>query len=232
MKKKIRNHVQQKLSQFGGNIILGESASYNWIDDPSRLLFSLSRYKFVAKVFDGFESVLEVGSADGLGAYLVSRRVKDIICVDIDSELIESARSSVSRYARNISFFHGDITDNSFLKGRIFNGIFLLDVLEHISIDDEDNFLNNLCIRLAPFGSLVIGMPSLESQKYASKLSKIGHINCKTHDQLQKLCQKHFNVCYMFGANDEIIHTGYSAMQHYRLALCSDPKLTYTRAAT
>ena len=36
--------------------------------DPARLVFTLSRYKFVAKMFDSFDSVLEVGAGDGFKA--------------------------------------------------------------------------------------------------------------------------------------------------------------------
>ena len=224
MSQKIRTLVQERLNHIGGCVTLGESASYNWIEDPARQLFSLARYKFVAKMFAGYENVLEVGSADGLGAYLVSRAVETITCVDLDETLIASAKKSVSPYAKNMMFMAGNILQKDFLNQKKFNGIFLLDVLEHIKVEDENEFLYHLCERLTPFGSMIIGMPSQESQLYASHLSKIGHVNCKTQPELITLCRRHFNIVYMFGANDEVIHTGYAEMQHYRLALCAAPK--------
>jgi 2-polyprenyl-3-methyl-5-hydroxy-6-metoxy-1,4-benzoquinol methylase len=224
MSNDIRNHAKEVLGQNGGFVTLGESASYNWIDDPARLLFSLSRYKFVAKAFEGFTDVLEVGSADGMGAYLVSKYVAEMTCIDIDNDLIESARMTVSRYAKNVKFEAGNIEDANFLRDRLFNGIFLLDVLEHIPARNEDRFIRALTRRLHKFGTMIIGMPSLESQIYASALSKMGHINCKTQIELKNLCESHFHAVFMFGANDEIIHTGFPSMQHYRLALCVGPK--------
>jgi len=227
MPENIRTLVKERLNQIGGCVALGESASHNWVEDPARVLFSLSRYKFVAKMFSDYENVLEVGCADGLGAYLVSRNVRSITCVDIDTTLIASAKESVSSYATNMIFETGNVLKTEFLHDQKFNGIFLLDVLEHISVEDEDNFIHCLCERLAPFGSMIIGMPSQESQIYASRLSKIGHINCKTQPDFLAFCQRHFHITYMFGANDEVIHTGYAAMQHYRIALCAAPKTVH-----
>ena len=48
-------------------------------------------------------------------------------------------------------------------------------------------FINNSIYNLKKNGYMIIGMPSLESQKYASYKSKKGHINCKTGDDLKKL---------------------------------------------
>ena len=43
---------------------LGLMTSQAWYDDPKRLTFTLSRYKFAAKMLSGSQNVLEVGCAD------------------------------------------------------------------------------------------------------------------------------------------------------------------------
>ena len=43
---------------------LGLMTNQVWHDDPKRLAFVLSRYKFVAKIISGVETALEVGCAD------------------------------------------------------------------------------------------------------------------------------------------------------------------------
>ena len=53
-------------------------------------------------------------------------------------------------------------------------------------------------------------MPSLESQKYASKQSKEGHVNCKSGENLKKLLNKYFINNFVFSMNDEVVHTGFS----------------------
>ena len=71
---------------------------------------------------------------------------------------------------------------------------------------------------------MILGMPSLESQAYASPGSKAGHINCKTAPDLKALMEQFFHTVFMFSMNDEVVHTGYHKMAHYILAVCSHPR--------
>jgi 2-polyprenyl-3-methyl-5-hydroxy-6-metoxy-1,4-benzoquinol methylase len=105
---------------------------------------------------------------------------------------------------------------------RNFDAAFTLDVLEHISAADERRFLQNIVDSLQPHGVLLIGTPSLESQAYASPISKAGHVNCKTSAQLSALCDEYFHNTFLFSMNDEVVHTGHAAMAHYLFALCTD----------
>ena len=43
---------------------MGLMSSWAWHDDPKRLTWLLSRYKFTSKMLSGCESALEVGCAD------------------------------------------------------------------------------------------------------------------------------------------------------------------------
>ena len=70
---------------------------------------------------------------------------------------------------------------------------------------------------------MVVGMPSLESQAYASEGSKAGHVNCKSAPDLKALMQSFFRAVFMFSMNDEVVHTGYHKMAHYIFALCAHP---------
>jgi len=97
-------------------------------------------------------------------------------------------------------------------------------VLEHIPQQEEDAVLRRIADALEPHGAVIIGMPSLESQQYASPPSKAGHINCKTEPALRELMQRYFENVFMFAMNDEVVHTGYAPMAHYRLALACGPK--------
>jgi predicted SAM-dependent methyltransferase len=101
-----------------------------------------------------------------------------------------------------------------------FDGIYALDVLEHIAPGREDLFLRNMTASLAQTGAMIIGMPSLESQVYASPLSKEGHVNCKTMPDLKDTMRRYFHNVFMFSMNDEVVHTGYHKMAHYLFALC------------
>lgn len=201
-----------------GPEVMGLAAGYTWHDDPRRLVFMLSRYKFVAKMLDGFERVLEVGCGDGFGTRIVAQAVKSIVGVDFDDAYIDSAKETHnSRF--DINYLQHDM-----LVGPVngcFDAVFALDVLEHIEENNEELFLKNCLSGLGSNGVCIIGMPSLESQPYASEGAKIGHVNCKEQVKLKVLMNKFFYNVFMFSANDEVIHTGYSKMAHYNIALCS-----------
>ena len=76
---------------------LGLMSSWSFNNDPKRLAFVLSRYKFVSKMLEGATSVLEVGCGDGFGSRIVAQSVKKLTAVDFDKDLIESAKLTMSR---------------------------------------------------------------------------------------------------------------------------------------
>ena len=136
--------------------------SWAWHDDPRHLLFTLSRYKFVAKILAGRERVLEVGCADGFPTRLIAQTVKSVVGVDFDEQFISDAIERASdRWS--IEFHVHNVLASPFPG--IFDGAFALDVIEHIPQEQEDLFLKNIRSSLSASGVLVIGTPSLESPK-------------------------------------------------------------------
>jgi 2-polyprenyl-3-methyl-5-hydroxy-6-metoxy-1,4-benzoquinol methylase len=105
-----------------------------------------------------------------------------------------------------------------------FDAVVTLDVIEHIFQDNEDAFVARLASVLEPHGVLIIGTPNITSDQYANEHSRRGHVNLFSADRLRDLGLKHFNNVFMFSANDEMVHTGFSPLAHYLLALCVDPK--------
>jgi hypothetical protein len=95
-------------------------------------------------------------------------------------------------------------------------------VLEHIPKEKEHTYFSNIKDSLNEHGILVIGMPSLESQIYASEGSKIGHINCKSAPELKEMVMRYFHNVFLFSMNDEVVHTGYHKMAHYLFAVGVD----------
>jgi 2-polyprenyl-3-methyl-5-hydroxy-6-metoxy-1,4-benzoquinol methylase len=196
---------------------LGYMTSWAWHDDPKRLAFTTSRYKFVSKMLSGKMNVLEVGCGDGFGSRIVAEEVNKLTCIDFDPRFISSAKE-VSSKKREIEYIEHNII--SMPMNNKFDSAFSLDVLEHISPKEENIFIENIKKSLTNNGVLIVGCPSLESQKYASKYSKLGHINCKTQEDLKIFLKKYFNNVFMFSMNDEIVHTGFSKMSNYNLGVC------------
>src|SRR5258705_13711017 len=96
-----------------------------------------------------------------------------------------------------------------------FDAVYSLDVLEHIEPSMEKVFLKNAFASLDPDGAAIIGLPSLESQPYASPQSKAGHVNCKSALDLKRLMEEFFHNVFIFSMNDEVVHTGFHKMANY-----------------
>ncbi len=95
-----------------------------------------------------------------------------------------------------------------------------LDVIEHIPCEKEDEFLSTIYDNLNDNGFCIIGTPNISASQYASKSSRVGHINLYDKERLKKLFLKKFSNVFVFSCNDEMIHTGYDKMSHYFVALC------------
>ena len=190
--------------------------SESWRKDPRHLLFHFARYKFVAKMLSGREHVLEIGCGDAFGTRIVRQEVKALTATDFDPVFIEDARQRLASPWTFDLRVH-DINDGP-VPGR-FDAVYALDVLEHIPAAEERAFLQKALASLEPTGVAIFGMPTIESQAYASVQSRLGHINCKSAPELKALLQEFFHNVFIFCMNDEVVHTGFHKMAHYVFAL-------------
>ena len=196
---------------------LGLMTNQVYYDDPRRLTFILARYKFVSKMLRGYASVAELGCGDAFGSRLVLQEVGKLSAFDFDPLFVEDVNDrAVPRWpieARVHDVLDGPLPET-------YDGIYSLDVMEHIEAAHEDTYLSNLKNSLKEHGTLIVGMPSLESQVHASPVSKEGHVNCKSGDDFKIALERHFHNVFVFSMNDEVIHTGFTPMAHYLLAVC------------
>lgn len=200
---------------------LGLRSNLTWYVDPKLLLFRLSRYKFVAKMLSGSDRVLEIGCGDAFGTRIVQQEVNALCATDFDPLFVRDVESRMNDRWRFAVFTH------DLLEGPIngnYDGIFALDVLEHIESKHQHIFLENAFAPLTEHGVAIIGMPSLESQTHASRASLEGHVNCQSLPELRKTMLHHFHNVFMFSMNDEVVHTGFHPMAHYLFALCVGKK--------
>lgn len=200
---------------------LGLMTAESYNRDPRHLLFTLARYKFVAKLLTGRQRVLEVGCGDAFATRLVQQALLPrglVHAVDFDPIFIGDVQRRADLRWPLIATCH-DLTAAP-LKP-IYDAAYALDVLEHVAPVDEARFLTNVIGSLTNDGVLIVGTPSRESQAYASAQSRAGHVNCKSGDELKSALSRYFHTVFVFSMNDEVVHTGFHPMAHYLLAVAS-----------
>lgn len=200
-----------------GPVTLGPSASHYWRSDPRRMPIVLSRYKFVSKMLARKQRVVEIGCGDGFATRIVLQTVAEVHGVDYDAHFIAAANAHARHEGLNASFAVCDILAAP-PQGR-FDAAYSLDVIEHIPAEHEALYLKNIVSVLPADGVCIIGTPNITADAYASKASKEGHINLQSADRLTALLATRFANVFLFSMNDEVVHTGFSSMAHYLLAM-------------
>lgn len=196
---------------------LGILSNQTWHDDPRHLLFVLARYKFVAKMLSGKQSVLEIGCGDAFYNRIVLQEVGELCSIDFDVTFANDIEDRMEERWRTDHRVH------DMLSGPVdgmFDAAYAIDVIEHIPAEHELRFMSNITQSLDEHGVLIVGTPSVNSQVYASVDSKRGHVNCKDHQQLKELMLMYFHNAFIFSMNDEVVHTGFYPMAHYLFAVC------------
>jgi len=222
MKKRERQYERLETTSESKIYKLGSMINDGFHHDPRRIAFTASRYKFVSKMLSGVDDVLEVGCGDGFMSRIVLQEVKHLDLTDFDESFVIEAQTLCSNEKR-VEVFHHDPVREPFSKA--YNAIYALDVLEHVPPNYEAIFMENLALSLQKDGICIIGMPSIESQLYASEISKAGHVNCKNGETLRAFMNLWFESTFIFSMNDEVVHTGFFPMSQYLIAVSTHPRL-------
>lgn len=195
---------------------LGSGWNYSWARDPKSILFMLARYKFASKLVRPGDELLEVGCGEGLGSAMLAASSKSYVGVEHDPDIFDGL-NRLKNQRRD--FINHDILSGP-IVGRKFDAAVSLDVIEHIFPEFQDVFVKNIVGSLNQSGSLVIiGSPSLESQVYASEVSRAGHVGCRSAADLERLVAPYSLRTFSFSMNDEVVHTGFSKMSHYNFVV-------------
>lgn len=118
--------------------------------------------------------------------------------------------------AGNVKFIQNDINVKPLDEIRV-SAIYNIDFIEHLDSAKEDTVMKNM---IASYENrenavMIIGTPNITAAQYASPQSAALHINLKSYETLKKLLGRYFHNVFMFGMNDEVLHTGYAPMCHY-----------------
>jgi 2-polyprenyl-3-methyl-5-hydroxy-6-metoxy-1,4-benzoquinol methylase len=191
---------------------LGPWTSYSLINDPKHMCFVLARYKFCAKMLEGKRTVMEVGGGDGFGIPIIAQTAESVYIVDWDDRLLEGNARRLA-HLKNVVYVNVDLNVSS--PDIQVDAAFMIDVIEHLDPSTEETFMRNVLRCLKTDGVLITGTPNVTASQYASPRSQVQHINLKSMKTLRELTDRYFTNVFMFGMNDEVLHTGYAPMCHY-----------------
>src|ERR1700722_15972731 len=90
----------------------GPHWSYNFRNDPKRLAFVLSRYKFAAKMGAKERSVLELGCGEGIGATVLAESAPSYTGVDFDEAAIAIAKTNLT--SNRFHFLYEDFMEKRY----------------------------------------------------------------------------------------------------------------------
>lgn len=191
--------------------------------DVKHFLFAFARYKFVLKMIANRKNInlLELGCNDGLGTLLFKQSgfCKSITGVDFDAESITWAKKNIGNTV-DFTFIEDDFLGKEYMGVEKADVVVSLDVIEHIEQSKENIFLETICKNLKETGFAVIGTPNIAMYNYTSDINKKAHINNYNQERLYNFLSQKFNNVFIFGMNDEVLHTGFNPMSCYILALC------------
>lgn len=200
---------------------LGPATSHQYVNDPKHLCFVLSRYKFCAKMLSQRSNVLEVGCGDGFGTPIVAQAVGSVVAVDWDLKMTEGNLRRLG-FMDNCTFKHHDVVVEPVAGS--FDGVFSVDVIEHVDSAVENEFMRNTCANLSDDGIYIMGTPNIKAEVYGEPSSKLSHINLKDASGLRELLSKHLKTVFIFSMSDEVVHTGFHDMAHYLFAVGIGPR--------
>ncbi|WDT68686.1 class I SAM-dependent methyltransferase [Cloacibacterium sp. TD35] len=109
--------------------------------------------------------ILELGCGVGAFTYLLSKKVEQgyVEAVDLSEKSIENAQKNIQK--SNVRLFVGDVVYYQ-PKETDFDFITLLDVIEHIPVEEHFNLFKNLSSFISEKTLLLINIPNPEYIKY------------------------------------------------------------------
>ena len=150
------------------------------------------RYDFAIKMINPGTHIADMACGVGYGSWLMSRKAKSVVGIDISNEALAHARHNFME--ENITFIHGD----EYFYTSEFDAVISFETIEHMDENDGDAFLWKIKKSLKPNGILIMSTPI---NKTDNKIN-VSEFHIREYDDNefpQKLADNGFEIIDMLG---------------------------------
>lgn len=150
----------------------------------------LKRYSFAAK-FAKDKNVLDIACGDGFGTYLLSKKAKSVVGVDIDSNTVNLAKAKYGSNNKNLSYAASDAVKFLSENKDKFDVIVSFETIEHLS--EYKKFCELAYKALKKEGLFIVSTPNKElSVFFAGETFNPYHIHEFYLEELNQMLEKIF----------------------------------------
>jgi len=145
-------------------------------------------YQFATSQFGAKDRVLDIACGDGYGCRILAGQVGQVLGMDINGRLIAANRQSNA--AANISYDVGDCFALSLADGAV-SGATAMELIEHLPVDQVDDFVKEVRRVVAPGGSFICSTP----QNSHGDIPVVPwHVKEYSIAELRALLERHFST--------------------------------------
>jgi glycosyltransferase involved in cell wall biosynthesis/2-polyprenyl-3-methyl-5-hydroxy-6-metoxy-1,4-benzoquinol methylase/regulator of replication initiation timing len=154
----------------------------------------LHRYAF-ASLLGKDACVLDLASGEGYGSYMISKRAKQVIGIDIDPVAVAHAR--VTYQKPNLRFCEGRIDRIPIEGERIFDVIVCFEAIEHI--ESQEELLLEVKRLLKEDGIFIVSTPNKRIYTDADDYSNPFHVKELYYEEFEHLLKEYFEDVRYYG---------------------------------
>jgi 2-polyprenyl-3-methyl-5-hydroxy-6-metoxy-1,4-benzoquinol methylase len=123
--------------------------------------FSRDHYLFYRTLVEHHVSkegtILDVGCGSGHRTAMLSRYATKVLA--IDSDITKLGMGSSLNHHANIEWLFGDFLEWAKVNEQMFDHVFAVEVIEHVELEKQEEFMRELFRKVAPGGSLLMTTP-------------------------------------------------------------------------
>jgi glycosyltransferase involved in cell wall biosynthesis/ubiquinone/menaquinone biosynthesis C-methylase UbiE len=141
--------------------------------------------------------VLDIACGEGYGSYLLSKQAKSVVGVDIDSMTIEYAKNNY--ITSNLSFITGSASKIPISDHHCFDIIVSFETIEHLSEEDQFEFLSEIKRLLKKDGIFIVSTPNKLIYSDIPKYQNEFHLKEFYFSEFETFLNKSFKFTCLFG---------------------------------